>query len=129
MVREQGAILLIVLIMILTISLLGATLMAIFFNVLSLSEIELGRARALYLAEAGIAKAVGALKSQAGAPVQSEARSGSEAQQLPAERIIPPTKLGEGHFEVFNDFSQSTIISVGTSNGVKRTIQMRYNAF
>ena len=126
---ERGAILLIVLIIVLTISLLGATLMALFFNVLSLSQIELDRTRALYLAEAGIARAVGLLKSQAGGPAPSEAKPGSNPAQQPPDRIVPPTKLGEGHFEVYNDFSQSTIISVGTSNGVKRTIQVRYNAF
>ncbi|MFH0855790.1 MAG: hypothetical protein V1869_04715 [Candidatus Omnitrophota bacterium] len=118
---EKGAILLIVLIVILTISLLGATLMALFFNVLSLSQIELDRARALYLAEAGIAKAVSALKNQAGeAPVD-------EQEQL--DMIVPPTKLNGGVFEVYNDYSQSTIVSIGNSNGVKRAVQVRYNAF
>ena len=112
-----------VLIIILTISLLGATLMALFFNVLSLSRIELDRTRALYLAEAGIAKAIGVLKKQAGFPISSE----ESAEQ--ADMIVTPTKLNEGSFEVYNDFSQSTIISIGKSNGVKRTIQVRYDAF
>lgn len=116
--------------MVLSISLLGATLMALFFNVLSLSQIELDRARSLYLAEAGIAMAVARLKSGqgGGAPAQDKASSDSEDEDA-TNRIIPPTKLGEGYFEVYNDFSDSTIISVGTSNSVKRTIQVRYNAF
>jgi len=121
--REHGAILLMVLIIILTISLLGATLMALFFNVLSLSRIELDRTRALYLAEAGIAKAIGALKNQAGFP-------GPSAENVEqADMIVPPTRLNEGSFEVYNDFSQSTIVSIGKSNGVQRAIQVRYNAF
>jgi Tfp pilus assembly protein PilX len=120
---ERGAILLMVLIIILTISLLGATLMALFFNVLSLSQIELDRARALYLAEAGIAAAIGTLKNQAGVAIPS---ADSAAQ---SEIIVPATKLNEGSFEVYNDYSQSTIVSIGNSNGVKRTIQVRYNAF
>jgi len=118
-INERGAILLIVLIVILTISLLGATLMALFYNVLISSQTELSRARALYLAEAGISKAVSMLKSQAGV-----VSKGGQSQQ-----IIPPTQLGAGSFEVYNDFSQSTIISIGESNGVRRIIQVKYNAF
>ena len=120
---ERGAILLMVLIVILMISILGATLVALFFNVLNLSQIELDRTKALYLAEAGIAKAIGVLKNQAGSPSPS---ADSAAQ---AEMIIPPTKLNGDYFEVYNDYFQSTIISIGKSNGVKRTIQLRYNAF
>jgi Tfp pilus assembly protein PilX len=128
---KRGAILLVVLIMVLTISLLGATLMALFFNVLSLSQIELDRARALYLAEAGVAMAVSRLKGggvTTPAATQSEAQPDSTADERP-DRIIPPTRLGDGYFEVYNNYSDSTIISIGTSNSVKRTIQMRYNAF
>lgn len=123
MVRERGAILLIVLIVILTISLLGATLMAIFFNVLSLNELELDRAKSLYLAESGIARAIGVLKNQAGA------QNPSSDNATQSDMIVPPTQLNGGSFEVYNDYSQSTIVSVGDSNGVKRTIQLRYNAF
>lgn len=112
-----------VLIIILTISLLGATLMALFFNVLSLNKIELDRAKALYLAEAGIARAIGVLKNQAGGASPS-AESAAQS-----DMIVPPTKLNGGYFEVYNDYSQSTIVSIGKSNGVKRTIQVRYNAF
>lgn len=115
---ERGAILLIVLIVILTISLIGASLMALFFNVLTSSQIELDRASALYLAEAGIAKATGILKNQA-----------SEIPQTDSKQMISPTTLGTGTFEVYNDFSQSTIVSTGTSHGVKRTIQIKYNAY
>ncbi len=117
MVGNRGAILLIVLIVILTISLLGAGLTAIFFNVLTAGQVELDRTRALYLAEAGIAQAVNMLKTQATSGVKE------------SEQIIPPTSLGTGTFEVYNDFSQSTIVSIGTSNRVRRTIQLRYAAF
>ena len=117
---EQGAILLIVLIVLLTISLLGTTLIALFYNVLISSRTELDRARALYLAEAGIAKAMSMLKGQAGVVGISQGNR---------QQIVAPTQLGEGSFEVFNDFSQSTIISIGVSQGVRRTIQVKYNAF
>ena len=128
MVNKRGAILLIVLIMVLTISLLGATLMALFFIVLTLSQIEMDRTKALYLAEAGIAKAIGILKSKAGSPKENMFWPNSNTAER-SDRVIAVTKLGDGYFEVYNDFSQSTITSIGTSNGVKRTIQMRYNAF
>lgn len=128
---QRGAVLLIVLIMVLTISLLGATLMALFFNVLTFSQIELDRTRALYLAEAGIAKALGVLKNQAGvgAAPESPAKADEATGTKRSDRIIAPTQLDGGYYEVFNDFLQSTIISIGTSNGVRRTIQVKYNAF
>lgn len=116
---ERGAILLTVLIIILTISLLGATLMALFFNVLTLSQIELDRTKALYLAEAGIAKAIGVLKGQATLAENAEQ----------PDMIVPPTVLSGGSFEVYNDYSQSVILSIGDSSGIKRAIQVRYNAF
>jgi len=115
---KKGAILLIVLIVILTISLLGATLIALFFNVLTSSQIELERTQALYLAEAGIAKATSILKDQTAVFSKDE-----------PQRIVPTTQLGEGTFEVYNDFSQSTIVSIGESHGTRRVIQVTYSAF
>jgi len=130
MVKKRGAVLLIVLIMVLAISLLGATLMALFFNVLTLSEIELDRARSLYLAEAGIAMAIAKLKTgqTAPAPKADDGTSQSESDER-QDLIIPPTRLGTGSYEVYNNYSDATIISVGISNDVKRTIQVRYSAF
>ena len=118
LVNDHGAILLIVLIVLLTIALVGAALMALFFNVLTIGRMELDRAQALYLAEAGVAKAIYMLKGQAGVGFS-----------VGSQQIIPPTALGDGFYEVYNDFSQSTIIATGISHGVKRTIQVRYNAF
>ena len=117
--NESGAILLIVLVVSLTVSLIGATLFVLYYNVLTASQIELYRAQALYLAEAGIAKVVNMLRNQAG----------SSNTNLATNQIIPRTNLGEGYYEVFGELSESTIIAVGSSHGVKRRIQMRYNAF
>jgi len=119
---QCGAVLLIVLIVILAISLLGTTLVALFFNVLTASRTELYRTQALYLAEAGIAKAVNLLKTQAGAPGQIVI--GTELQLL-----VPRTELGEGYFEVYSDLPQATLVSYGTSHGVTRGIQVKYSAF
>jgi len=118
---NRGAILLLVIIVILTVSLIGATLIALFNNIITSSRVELDRARALYLAEAGVAQAINALRGQAaGTPLKSD-----------AQQIIPPTQLGEGngYFEVYHDIAQSTITSIGSSNNVKRTLQLKYNAF
>ncbi len=119
--NSHGAILLLVIIVILTVSLIGATLIALFNNIIMSSQVELDRARALYLAEAGVAQAINALRGQAaGTPLQSE-----------SQQIIPPTQLGEenGYFEVYHDIAQATITSIGSSNSVKRTLQVKYNAF
>lgn len=120
---QKGAVLLIVLIVILAISLLGTTLVALFFNVLTSSRIELYRTQALYLAEAGIASAVSVLKTQAGA--------GSGLITLPGQLqlIVPKTDLGEGSFEVYSDLPQATLVSYGSSHGVTRAIQVKYSAF
>lgn len=115
---NTGAILLIVLIMMVTVSLLGATLVSLYFNVLSSGQIELYRAQALYLAEAGLAQAVSALKSQAGSASSSELK-----------KIISATPLGEGTYEAYNDLSQSTIVAMGQSHDVKRSVQLKYGAF
>jgi type II secretory pathway component PulK len=124
MPNQRGAILLLVLIVVLTISLLGATLIALFFSVLSSSHVELDRTKALYLAEAGIAKAVSMLRGQTGAAAAPSTGNSSSLRQ-----IVPPTRLGDGYFQVYADFSQSAVISTGVSHGVKRVIQMKYEAF
>lgn len=133
---NRGAILLIVLIVVLTISLLGATLITLFFNVLTSSQIELDRMRALYLAEAGIAQATNSLKGAAAAEEAgggegeegfSTRPSGSLEEGL--EESAGRMALGGGFFEVETDMSHSTITSVGISNEVRRTIQVKFNAF
>ena len=116
--NENGAILLIVLVVSLTVSLIGATLFILYYNVLTSSQIELYRAQALYLAESGIAQTIHMLRNQAGSVNISA-----------SNQIIPPTNLGEGFFEVYGDFAESTILSIGSSHGVKRSIQLKYNAF
>ena len=117
--NEDGAILLIVLIVSLTVSLIGATLFVLYYNVFTASQLELYRSQALYLAEAGIAKTINMLRYSAG----------SLAPGLAPNQIIGKTVLGEGYYEVFGDLAESTITAVGTSHGVQRKIQLKYNAF
>jgi len=130
LLNQKGAVLLIVLIVILTISLLGATLFALFFNVAASSRVELQRAQALYLAEAGLAAAVATLKGSK--PGEQPGQGAlkvvfSDAPQL--QQIVPRTSLGEGYFEVYSDISEGAFISYGTSGGITRAIQMKYSAF
>ena len=111
---SEGVILLGGLIMLLTVSLIGATLASFFLSVTTLAEVELTRAQALYVAEAGVAQALHQIR-QAGA-------LGGEA-----EPKIPTTPLGPGSYEVVHEIG--LITSTGTVRGVRRTIQVKYQPF
>lgn len=114
--NRRGAILFGVLVVVLTVSLIGASLVALLSSLALTNQYELNRAKALYLAEAGISQAVYRLKSQA-VIVAGE------------EYFIPSTKLGDGTFEVKIDFAQSLMSSTGRVGGINRTIQLKYNSF
>ena len=113
---QRGAILLGALIILLTISLIGATLSSLFLAVTTVAEVDVARAQALYLAEAGVAQAVYQLRV-AGV-------LGGEVQQK-----IPPTPLGMGVYEVNHDVENSLITSTGKVRGVRRTVQIKYIPF
>lgn len=110
-----GAILLSVLIILLTISLIGATLASFFLSVTTLANLELAQVQALYLAEAGVARALHEL--------HQAALMGGEP---PLLLRVP---LGEGEYEVAQNPSKGLITSTGWSQGVRRTIQVRYTPF
>lgn len=112
----RGAILFGVLIVILMVSLIGASLAALLSSLALTNQFEIKRVKALYLAEAGISYAIHMLKSQAIVAVGNE-------------YFIPPTQLNDGTFEVRIDFSQSLISSTGKCGGLKRKIQLKYNPF
>ena len=114
--RARGAVLLGVLVIMLTISMIGATLASFFFSVTTVAEAELSRAQALYLAEAGLAYAV--------AQIRLTGQLGGAAQVQ-----TPPTRLGDGEYEVLHDASEGLITSIGTVRGVRRTVQVKYQPF
>lgn len=114
--NKNGAILFGVLIVVLMISLIGASLVAILSSLVLSSQYEISQTKALYLAEAGINHAIHLLQSQAIIVTQEE-------------NFIPPTSLGDGTYEVKLDFSQSLITSTGKVGGVRRRIQLKYNSF
>lgn len=113
---KRGAILFGVLIVVLTISLIGASLVALLSSLTLTNQYEVNRAQALYLAEAGISQAVSLLKNQA-IIVRGE------------EFLVPPTRLDGGTYEVKLDFNQSLMSSTGRVGGISRTIQLKYNSF
>jgi len=113
---KRGIVLLGALIILLTISLIGATLASFFFSVSTIAEVELSRAQALYLAEAGIADAIYQLR-QGGF-------SGDATEQRVAAKA-----LGDGDYEVIHDPAAGLVTSTGRVRGVRRTIQVKYLPF
>ncbi len=113
---RRGAILFGVLIVVLTVSLIGASLVALLSSLALTNQYEVNRAQALYLAEAGISQAVYLLKNQA-IIVRGD------------EFFVTPTKLADGTYEVKVDFNQSLMSSTGRVGGISRTIQLKYNSF
>ena len=111
---ERGVILLNVIIILLTIALIGASLMTFFFSVNLFARTVADRAKAFYLAEAGIASAVGTLR---GASMYTD-----------SDQTIGPMSLGEGTYEVKIDIINSLITSTGKVSGTERTLQLQFNA-
>lgn len=114
--RSRGAILVAAIIVLLTISLIGATLASFFLSISTTAEIELSRAQALYLAEAGIAQTIQQLRS-----------AGLTGGAVPQE--LPPTPLGDGIYEVVHDPVTGLITSTGMVREVRRTVQVKYYPF
>jgi len=110
---RKGVVLLSVVIILLTIALIGASLVALFSSVNISARTIADEAKALYLAEAGVAHAISVLRSQAG-----------EGGNL--EQKIGPVKFGEGTYTIRLDFTQSLITSSGTVHGITKTVQLQY---
>lgn len=108
---RSGVILLNVVIILLTIALIGASLVA-FFSLVNISaRLTADEAKAFYLAEAGIADAVSLLQSRA----------------TGIEQSVGPVELGEGTYEVEIDIIQSLIISTGRVGPAKKILQLYYS--
>lgn len=104
------------LIVILMVSLIGASLVALLSSLALTNQYEVNRVKALYLAEAGISQAIYMLKSQV---VIIEGQ----------EYFVSPTPFGDGTYEVKMDFRQSLMSSTGRIGGIARTIQLKYSSF
>ena len=115
MQNRRGIILFSVIIILLTITLIGASLVS-FFSSLDVSVRTMAdETKARYLAEAGIAYAVNILRNQAGAAGQMG-------------ETIGPVPLGDGTFTVKFDLTQSLITSLGRVAGIEKTIQLQYSS-
>ena len=110
---SRGIVLIGVVLLMLTMALIGGVLASTFISVLISSRTHLERAQALYLAEAGIARAISDLRT-----------SGSSGGSGP--RIIFPTPLGSGEYEVSHDIETGLITSTGRVQQVERTVQFHY---
>lgn len=113
--NERGIALIAVVIIMLTIALIGASLIELVASVNLSAQNVLDETKARYLAEAGIAQAIHVLRFSAEGGAM--------------DKKIGPIRLGEGSFTVTFDFSQSLITSTGTVNGVTKKLQLQYNVY
>ena len=113
--REAGSVLITTIIMLTFLTILGLSLLSFLFCRLNYSQVQLDRFKALYLAEAGIAKSFYELKL------------GIDTDDNGIGNIVP-TELGAGAYKVEHNFQTSTITAIGETNGIKRTIQIKYSA-
>ncbi len=112
---KKGVVLLTVIIILLTVSVIGATLVTFFSSVNSKAESYADESKALYLAEAGISYAIYLMRTSAANPVDFQEEIG-------------PLNLGEGSFMVKVDLLQSLITSTGIVRDAKKTVQLQYSA-
>ena len=114
--NRRGTVLLGTVIILITISLIGATLIILFSSVAMVAEVKMQSTQAFYLSEACIAKAIHELKESGGSsPLDKE-----QTQEI---------RLGAGTCEIHNDMVTNIITSTGKVQGVRRVIQVKYHPF
>ncbi|MCH7504067.1 hypothetical protein IID04_00315 [PVC group bacterium] len=96
-------------------ALLGTALVAILYSRILYSQMQFDRLRALYLAEAGIAKSIW------------ELRYDTDLDHNGTGNIVK-TELDQGYFWAEHDFQNATITATGEFNRVQRTVQIQYTA-
>lgn len=112
--RVKGIVLISVIIILLTISIIGASLLTFFSSVDLSSRIIIDQAKAFYLSEAGISYAISVLRNKAD-------------DETNLDRTIGPISLGDGTYTVKIDFLQSLITSTGKVRDVEKTVQLQYS--
>ena len=113
---QKGVALITVVIVMLTVALIGASLVEFVSSVNTSSQTVVDETKARYLAEAGIAFAIFKLRTEAGA-------KGAQ------EETLGPTPLGDGSYTVSFNYREAMITSVGTSNGISKKLQLQYDVF
>lgn len=115
MADKKGYILIITIIMLSFFTLVGLSLIALLFSRITIVQNEVERQEALYLAEAGLAKALNEIRTDVDYDKDGIGN-------------IPTTKLGPGTFYAVHDYKTSTITAFGEVNKSVRTIQISYSA-
>jgi len=115
LIGKQGAVLITVIIILTFLAVLGMSLIAFLFSRTAYSQMQLDRLKSLYLAEAGISKAIWELRFDVDPDGDGQGN-------------IPKTKLGDGKFWVRHDFQVSTLTSTGEVNSARRVVQIKYSA-
>ena len=111
----KGAILITTIIILVFLTVLGMSLIAFLFSRTAYSQMQLDRLKSLYLAEAGLSKAIWELRFDVDPDGDGPGN-------------IPKTKLGEGLFWTRHDFQVSTLTATGEVNKTRRTVQIKYSA-
>jgi len=115
MANDKGAILIAAIIMLLFISILGFSLITYLYARTQKANLELDRLKALYLAEAAIAKSI------------YELRLNLDYDNNGIGNILK-THLGKGTYKASHNFQSSYITGIGEFNKIKRIIQIKYSA-
>lgn len=115
MIGRQGAVLITTIIILTFLAALGMSLVAFLFSRTAYSQTQLDRLKALYLAEAGLSKAIWELKFDVDPDGDGPGN-------------IPKTKLSDGFFWTRHDFEVSTLTSTGEVNKARRVVQIKYSA-
>ena len=89
--------------------------MTYLFSRLSKVNLESDRLKAMYLAEAGVAKAV------------YEIRKDKDPDRNGVGNVLK-TSLAGGFYKASHNFQTSMITATGEYNSVKRTVQIKYSA-
>ena len=112
--KNRGSILLTVIIILVFLSALGMNLIAYLISRTTKTTLELDRLKALYLAEAGIAKSINELKL------------GCDFDDNGIGNVLE-TQLGGGTCKAIHNFQVSNITGIGEYNDVKRIVQIKYS--
>ena len=127
---RKGVVLLAVMIILFTMSIIGISLVAFFSAVNMSAQTIVDEAKAFYLAEAGVARAIKRLQGEEEPEPESDVEAGLKS--APAESAsklnVAPTKLGEGAYEVTVNTNHALITSIGKVHGISKKMQLRYGA-
>jgi hypothetical protein len=113
--NKRGAILITVIIILAFLAVLGMSLIAFLFSRTAYSQMQLDRLKSLYLAEAGISKAIWELRFDVDPDGDGPGN-------------IPRTKFDDGFFWTRHNFQTSILTGIGEVNKVRRIVQIKYSA-